>query len=324
METTEEDPGYGMARDAVDNGADLVVACGGDGTVRCVAAALRGSDAVLGLVPAGTGNLLARNLKLPLAQAAAIDVAFGGQDDQMDICTAAVTRPDGTTEDIDFVVMAGVGIDAQMIINTDDNLKKRIGFLAYGVAIIKSLRGGNHIKMVHRMDQGRQFRTRVHSVIVGNCGELMGNIALLPDAKADDGLLDVVAMRPKGMLGWFLIFRRLAEQAVQKFAQKVLRRDGSVTGSDRDMKALQYVTGCSFEVRLKEPEHFEVDGDEAGEVSGFTVTVEHLGLNVRVKEPAPKEHPGEPEDSAHLAPGYGVDKSDMEDPAAPGTGSDPE
>ncbi len=315
VETTEEDPGYGQARRAVEGGATMVVACGGDGTVRSVAAALRGTDAALGVIPAGTGNLLVRNLKLPLDQYRAAEVAFGGQDDRMDICVAEVTRPDGGTEEMDFVVMAGVGIDAQMIINTDDKLKKRIGFLAYGVAIAKSLRGGNRIKILHRMDQGREYRTSVHSVIVGNCGELMGNIALLPDAKADDGLLDVVAMRPKGVFGWFQIFGRIFRQAGQKIAQKVLRSHGPVTGTDQDLKSLQYVTGTTFEVILDAPEDFEVDGDEAGQVTAFTVTVDHLGLKIRVDKPAPAEHPGEPAESADLAPGYGVERSDLDDAA---------
>ncbi|MDR7329291.1 diacylglycerol/lipid kinase family protein [Corynebacterium guangdongense] len=315
VETTEDDPGYGQAREAVEAGASMVVACGGDGTVRSVAAGVRGSAAALGIIPAGTGNLLVRNLKLPLDQPRAAEVVFGGQDDAMDICVAQVTRPDGSTEEIDFVVMAGVGIDAQMILNTDDTLKKHIGFLAYGIAILKSLRGGNRIKILHRMDQGREYRTSVHSVIVGNCGELMGNIALLPDAKADDGLLDVVAMQPKGIFGWFQIFGRLLRQAAQKFAQKARKGRRPVTGTNQDLKSLQYVTGTSFEVTLSAPEDFEVDGDEAGRVTAFTVTVDHLGLKVRVDKPAPPEHPGEPRESADLAPGYGVEHSDLDEPA---------
>lgn len=310
FETSVADPGGGQARQAVAEGAEMVVACGGDGTVRAVAAGLRDSGAALGIVPQGTGNLLARNLKLPLNQEYAIEVAFGGQDDEIDICTAELTRADGTTEQLDFVVMAGVGIDAQMIINTDDQMKKRFGFLAYAVAVIKSLRGGNRIKLLHRMDGGKEYRTSVHSVIVGNCGELIGNVALLPDAKANDGILDVVAMRPRGVFGWAQIALRLADQMVQKLRHKIMRRDVRVTGTDQDVKALQYVTGKQFSVELQAPELFEIDGDEVGEVTAFTVTVDHLGLTVRVETPAPQEEPGEAASDTDVLPGVGIERDE--------------
>lgn len=307
VETTEEDPGFGQAREAVDKGADMVVACGGDGTVRVVAAAVKDSDAALGIIPAGTGNLLARNLTLPMDFDSAAEVAFAGQNDRMDICIATVTREDGTEEEIDFVVMAGVGIDAQMIINTDDDMKKRFGYFAYVVAIIKSLRGGNRIKTLHRMDGGDPVRASVHSVIVGNCGELVGNVALLPDAKANDGILDVVAMRPRDLLGWIQIFARIVGQMGAKLLRKVLRRPGRVTGGDWDLDSLRYFTGTRFEVKLKEPEEFEVDGDHAGKVTSFRVDVDHLGLKVRVTEPAPAEEPGEASADTDLLPGFGME-----------------
>lgn len=118
LETTEEDPGAGQARQAVDQGVSMVVACGGDGTVRCVAEGLHGRDAALGLVPVGTGNLLARNLHLPLETDEAVDTVFGGTEESIDIATVRMVRPDRSTQNADFVVMAGVGIDAQMIVNT--------------------------------------------------------------------------------------------------------------------------------------------------------------------------------------------------------------
>lgn len=306
--TTVEDPGTAQARAAVRQGADMVVACGGDGTIRAVAAGVRDSGAALGIIPQGTGNLLARNLRLPLNREQAIDVAFGGQDGRIDICLAEVTRPDGSTETLEFVVMAGVGVDAQMILNTDDDLKQRFGFFAYVLAILKSLRGGNRIKVLHRMDEGKEYCTSVHSVIVGNCGELIGNMSLLPDARADDGVLDVVALRPRGVFGWAQIALRLAEQMLQKLRHRIRRRDARVTGSDQDLKSLQYVTGKKFSVTLQEPELFEVDGDEAGEVIAFTVTVDHLGLTIRLPTPAPPETPGQAA-LTDLLPGFRVTRA---------------
>lgn len=314
VETSEDDPGEGQARTAAESGADMVVAAGGDGTVRAVAAGLRDLDAELGLIPVGTGNLLARNLKIPLARHRAIETAFGGQGDRMDICIAEVTRPDDTTEDIVFVVMAGAGVDAQMIINTDDDLKARWGFLAYGFAGLKAMGGGNRIKLLHRMDRGKTYRTSVHSVIVGNCGELIAGVALLPDARANDGILDVVAIRPHGLFGWVQIVFRLLDQMAQKFRKQILGRRGPVTGSKNDAKYLQYVTGEEFSVEFAAPEVFEVDGDDIGEIKSFRVTVDHLGLGVRVTEPAPREEPGEPDDQADLEPQMGAEKPDETEP----------
>ena len=83
--TTVEDPGTGMAEAAAVAGADLVMVCGGDGTVREVCAELAGTGIPIGIIPAGTGNLLARNLDIPLFLRAAIDVALTGQDRAIDM-----------------------------------------------------------------------------------------------------------------------------------------------------------------------------------------------------------------------------------------------
>ncbi len=100
--TTIEDPGTGMAGPPRSRG-DLVLVCGGDGTVREVCAGLAGTGIPVGIVPAGTGNLLARNLAIPLFLRAAIDVALNGQDRAIDL--VEVTG-DGF-EDTHFMVMAG-------------------------------------------------------------------------------------------------------------------------------------------------------------------------------------------------------------------------
>ena len=193
-----------------------------------------------------------------------------------------------------FAVIAGIGIDAGMIANTDDDLKKKIGFLAYGVAIAKSLTGGRRLHLTWKLDDAPVRRTRVHSLIVGNCGDLVASVPLLPDAVANDGHFDLVALRPRGLPGWGLIVGRLATQMGRKVINRLRRRDEQLTGGSGDIEELQYATGTRLEVSLPKPEVFEVDGDEVGEVTAFTVTIEPECLIVREPVPPPTAEPGEP------------------------------
>ena len=131
FETTVEDPGRSMAHAAAVADAELVVVCGGDGTVRTVCAELAGTGIPVGVVPAGTGNLLARNLALPLYLNAAVEVALNGQDRAIDIVRVA---GDGLEVDEHFLVMAGMGFDAAIMEGANDQIKAKVGWLAYVVA----------------------------------------------------------------------------------------------------------------------------------------------------------------------------------------------
>jgi diacylglycerol kinase (ATP) len=110
FETTVEDVGQKVTKQALDNGIDLVIAAGGDGTVRAVAEALQGAQTPLALLPSGTGNLLARNLKLTLDDLpASVDVAFTGIDKKIDLGSINIQRADRTRDRHAFLVMAGMG-----------------------------------------------------------------------------------------------------------------------------------------------------------------------------------------------------------------------
>jgi diacylglycerol kinase family enzyme len=279
-ETTEEDPGIGQATAALDAGADVVMAAGGDGTVRAVAAALRETGVPLGLLPSGTGNLLARNLDLTLDDLEhAVTTAFAGTNRSIDVGTVEAELPDGTREKNTFLVMAGVGLDAQMIANTNSELKKKVGWLAYVDAIARSLKGNNRVRMRFTVD-GSPIRTMTaHTVLVGNCGSLPGNILLLPDAAVDDGVFDVVALRPKGVIGWLQIWVKIV------WENGVLRRSAvgrKLMSLTKEVRTLRYMKGKSFTARLSRPEEYELDGDPFGKAIALRATVEHLGLVVRV------------------------------------------
>lgn len=180
--------------------------------------------------------------------------------------------------------MAGVGLDAQMIVNTDDDLKKKAGWLAYVQAIGRSLKGGRRIKVRYTLDHNEPRVTRVHSLMVGNCGELPGDVVLLPEAELDDGVLDIVSLRPDGPIGWLSItVRVLIEHKLlrrSEIGRKMISRGED--GKPKPIRALRYLRGARLRVQIADPEEFELDGDTVGEVTEFTTWLENGGLTVRV------------------------------------------
>jgi diacylglycerol kinase (ATP) len=278
FETTKDDPGQGATREALKAGATLIIAAGGDGTVRAVAEVLRGSDASLALLPSGTGNLLARNLSLTLNNLQhSIETAFGGKDREIDLGVITVHRENGGSDEHAYLVMAGLGLDAKMLANTDDDLKKRIGWFAYVRALADTLRDKNELRMRYQLDGKPTRRIRAHTVIVGNCGALPANIVLIPDAAIDDGLFDILLLRPEGVIGWLQIFGKVL------WENGVLRRTkwGRALMT-REISALRYIKAEKLAVKLETAEEIELDGDGFGVAVGFETWVDKGGLRVRV------------------------------------------
>jgi YegS/Rv2252/BmrU family lipid kinase len=199
FETTPADPGTGHAAQAVRSGVDLVLACGGDGTVTACAEGVAGSGVPLGILPFGTGNLLAHNLGLPLDLDAALVVALTGSDRRLDA---------GSANGHPFVVMAGLGLDAKMLGESSEPLKKRLGLAAYVLSALRHLRD-RPVRVSLAADGGPPERLRASAVIVGNVGWLQGGVRLLPDAEPDDGILDAVVLTARGWGGWLRLTVRV-------------------------------------------------------------------------------------------------------------------
>lgn len=278
FETSKEDAGQGPTREALEAGVDMVIAAGGDGTVRAVAEAMHDSDIALALLPSGTGNLLARNLKLTLDDLEnSLRVAFSGEDRKIDLGMIEVHRRHADTSTHAYLVMAGLGLDAKMLADTDDSLKKRVGWLAYVKALVTALRDDNQLNFRYRFDDETEKSIVAHTVIVGNCGALPANIVLLPDAAIDDGLFDVLLMRPDGLKGW-------TEVLVKVFWENgVVRRlpfGDRLPG--RELEAIRYRKTRELSIELAEPQDIELDGDPFGIATGFRTWVDAGGLTVRV------------------------------------------
>lgn len=278
--TSEEDPGQEVTASAIRRGASVVIAVGGDGTVRAVAEALRGTGVPLALLPSGTGNLYARNLDLPLNDPAAmLAAAFSGDDRAVDLGVAHIERVDGTSSEHAFCVMAGLGLDAKMIKNTNTKLKKAVGWLAYVDGIARSVPELKPLRLRYRVDAGAERTMTAHTIIVGNCGALPGGFLLMPEAEPDDGILDIAALRPRGPFGWAKVWRKVA------WENGVLRKSSigrKIIDLSKDVRDVANFRARDIQMQLETPDMFQLDGDEFGVASSVHAWVDPGSLILKV------------------------------------------
>ncbi len=276
-QTSPDDPGQSATAHAIEAGADVVAAAGGDGTVRAVAEHLAEVSAPveLGIVPLGTGNLLARNLDVPLGDpVAAFDrLLVSGTARTIDVGWAEVEEAGGTQR-CAFAVMAGFGIDAHMITETDDDLKEKAGWLAYVESLGRAVSASETIDVRMSVDEGRPHKERAHTVLIGNCGTLQGGVVLLPGADPADGALDMLLLSADDVAGWLDTLRTMVWD-------NGLKRVLSGRRSARSSDSVTHRRITALRVELAEPRVFEIDGEDLGETSRVVITVQPSALRVR-------------------------------------------
>lgn len=250
--TTAEDPGPGQAREAMERGSEIVIACGGDGTVRAVAETLAGTPTTLGVVPLGTGNLLAENLSIPVG----LDAVPGA------LSATTKTLDVGVVNDEKFIVMAGVGFDAAMIRDANSTVKRRFGSAAYMLSGAKNL-PAQIVRASVRVDGEHVWSGRTAMVLVGNCGAVTGGLEVFPDARPDDGRLDVAILTAEKMTDWLTIGWRL------------------LRGRAQPDELVERFTGTQVEIELDEPTPYELDGEDRPATRRLSFGIEPSALEVR-------------------------------------------
>lgn len=271
-DTSVEDAGRGQAEQALADGADLVIAAGGDGTVRMVAAALAHTDVSMAILPLGTGNLVARNLQVPLGDVeGALEVAISGPQKATDM---AWLRTGHTVAELEraasrpFMVLAGVGADAEIMSITDPVLKRRIGWWAYVWAGFQRVFGHPYDAQVQLApDRPQQLKAR--TILIGNVGKLTAGVVLMPEANAFNRRLEVLVLDWLGPAG----LGQIVTQLVAPKAKPIARVS---TMQRAEVEEIRVVTA--------KPQPVELDGDAVGEATHLVAKVDPGALRMQVPE----------------------------------------
>jgi len=253
-----------FAAEAVEDRLDVVGVFGGDGTTMQAAAALVGSGAALGVIPGGTGNLLAGNLRIPAHPVRAAQAMLRSRAMSLDL--GRMQRADGPHY---FAVACGAGYDARVMAETTTSEKHRWRFAAYiatTLRLLPELRSSRHLITV----DGAEYEANAALVLVANCGEIIPPLVRLRRGIApDDGLLDVVVIRADGPVDTIRAVWELLRGGRED-------RPGHVG----------YARGRVITVDAEEVQPVELDGEPHG-VTPFTVEVIPEAIRVLTPVRAP-------------------------------------
>ena len=237
-ETTEDRDGAALAREARAQGVRRLLACGGDGTVTAAINGLgpneaEGSPVALTIVPGGTANLVAAALGIPEGVEDAVALCFDGEDRDVDL---------GRWNDTLFALGIGVGLTERLVSEASAEAKARFGRWAYVLAMLKELGTRPH-SFELRLDGGEPIRDRGVAVVIANTGEMGHGMSFAPDARLDDGRLDVCVLRRFGPLDFVRLgFRTL-------------------TGGLREDRAMAFHQAARVDLRADPPLEVQIDGE---------------------------------------------------------------
>jgi YegS/Rv2252/BmrU family lipid kinase len=250
--------GEQLARKAVEQKANLVIAAGGDGTINEIIQGLTGSETALGVLPTGTVNVWAREMGIPLDDAGARQVLVNGQTRRIDL---------GCVNGRYFMLMVGIGLDGEVTQTVERRPLKRLGVLGYTLVAIWFGAGYRDFPVVAQID-GYVVKTRVLQIFIGNTQLYAGAFKFTWQAKCDDGLLDLCMVRKRHMFGRLVI-------ALDFLLRREQRRHW-----------VRYDTFRSLKIDTPEPIPFQIDGDSAGYTPAtFSVVPGALKVIVPLKTP---------------------------------------
>jgi YegS/Rv2252/BmrU family lipid kinase len=230
VDKSRQAPKY--ARRAADKGADVVFVWGGDGTVQRCIGAVANTETAIAILPAGTANLLAANLDVPHDLAEAVRVGLHGDRRRLDT---------GSVNGERFAVMAGAGFDARMIADADGAAKSELGPAAYVVTGVRNLRA-RRVRATIEVDGKPFFSGKVSCVLTANVGKILGGIQAFPQARPDDGRLELGVVTARNPLQWARTFARLA------------------VGHPEKSPFAEVTQGKKFKIRFDQKVRFELDG----------------------------------------------------------------
>jgi diacylglycerol kinase (ATP) len=212
----------------------------------------------MAILPAGTANLFATNLRIPKDLTAAVWIGLHGPRRTVDV---------GVVNGERFGVMAGTGLDALMIRDADPGLKETLGRMAYLWTGARNIHR-EPVKTTIRVDGHRWFKGDATCVLVGNVGKVIGGISAFRDARPDDGRLDVGVVTAEGLWQWTRTMGRAA------------------LGDASASPFVQTTTAKTIEVRLDRKVPYEMDGGDRPKAKRLDIEVEPGALSVAAPEEA--------------------------------------
>ena len=245
-------------KEAIEEGADLIFVWGGDGSVqRCIDAVV-GSPVTLAILPAGTANLLANNLGIPIDLERAVEVGLHGNNHTIDV---------GKMNGEHFAVMAGIGLDALMIRDADSGMKDRFGRAAYIWTGARHIRS-TPVRTTVRIDGHTWFDDKASCVLIANVGSIGGGVTAFEHASPDDGKLDVAVMTADGAWQWLRTLARASIGHAENSPLIQMTQAGKIT----------------VETRTRRP--YELDGGARPKTNKLRVHVVPHAVTIRVPSPA--------------------------------------